>query len=602
MPSPVVYKVLTEFKFETGSALLNATSLQGAVDNLSKSADNALLSFQSLSSGFAAQLGLFGGGVLGVLSSILNQFNKIEETSIKFGGIIFANRQFLDGITNANDALGLTKNILKDISKDAAKFGLNESSLAQITALTAGTVVKEGVGIGQARQFARNTLKAAPQLGIDAFEAQGQIQRALLGGASLGDPAFKALVSETTVFKERFKDITKVTKEFNALPLKERFQLLNTGFAQFTSNAELLAAQADTVNAMIMRVKQGLFGLNGVFKPLGDIVSGPVKEALRAFLKFIGGDLKNIIKNLSDILRQTVPSLETMIIRLQEIRDLSKNMKAAGVGALVLQLLPLIGLLKYLKNTGLFTFVAGGLRAIFGAIGGSGAIWAGLGRLIGFAISSLKQFLKPFLLLLGIFQILSRAAAIGKIEDAKKLPGIMNSFLETTSRLTAGFSIFFEGLDKAVTAIATKIAPFFEWSTLLDPVAKAFKELEMWFNSFLATLSGGMTVLGGWIDSIKNMRFGELLDPNRNISMFEFGMNNFLENLFKRSGQSGPDEMSTSGTTIIHNGDNIIRNEFKEQMEPDRIAFTLVDQLQKLAQNPTQARGRAFIPVGASSR
>jgi hypothetical protein len=37
-----------------------------------------------------------------------------------------------------------------------------------------------------------------------------------------------------------------------------------------------------------------------------------------------------------------------------------------------------------------------------------------------------------------------------------------------------------------------------------------------------------------------------------------------------------------------------IRNDFKEQMEPDRIAFTLKDQLLKAANNPGQAAGRSL--------
>jgi hypothetical protein len=60
------------------------------------------------------------------------------------------------------------------------------------------------------------------------------------------------------------------------------------------------------------------------------------------------------------------------------------------------------------------------------------------------------------------------------------------------------------------------------------------------------------------------------------------------ENLASLKSPDGPIQ-----NMITNIGKVEIKNDFKEQLEPDRIAFTLVEQLKRVAQNPGQG-GRSF--------
>ena len=608
MAAPQVFKVLTEFKFEVGSAVTSASQLEHAVKGVSDTAQNLQFQLARVGVGFAANLGLVGGGALGLLSKTLKQFNMIEQQQIKLGGILFANRGFLDGVETANDALGQADVFMKSIARNAEKFGLNEKALAQFASLSTGITAKEGITPRKNIEFARNILKASPQLGINAFEAQGQITRGLLGGASLGDPAFRAVVQETDVFKEFAKKVggvTKVTKEFNKLPTVERFNLLNKAFGQFTQNSDLLAKQANTVSSLILRIRQALFGFNGALRPIGEIIQGPVKQALKFFLDFVKGDLRDIIKIFSNTLRQLIPDVETLIIRLQELSAVSRNFKRASLLALITGLLPFIsglGLLNRVLGSGAATGVLGGISNFVARLGGLSGIIARIGPAVGFLVQSFKAFFKPLLIFLTIFQIISRAIAIAKIQDAKAIPELIKTLGDSFNRVVAAFNILFSPINAFIDVIAKGIAPLFRYTFLLEQLTNVFLFLERTFITVIASVSGLLTVLVGLLDSIRNFRFSEVTDFERQKAIFQEGVNRFLTDVFKGAGQLPGREEFVTAQTKIDIGRVEIRNDFKEQQQPDRIAFTLKDQLLKAAQNPTQAAKGQFNLVGGGTR
>ena len=175
MPAAQAFKVLTTFKFEVGSAIASSSSLQSSLKDVSDQAKDLQFQLVRVGIGFGAQLGLAGGGLLGILGQSLKQFNEIEKQQIKLGGIFFANRGFLSGIETANDALAQSEIFLKKVSAQANKFGLNEKALAQFASIGVGITAKEGISPAKNIEFGRNILKSGPQLGIDPGQAQGQI-------------------------------------------------------------------------------------------------------------------------------------------------------------------------------------------------------------------------------------------------------------------------------------------------------------------------------------------------------------------------------------------------------------------------------------------
>ena len=113
-----------------------------------------------------------------------------------------------------------------------------------------------------------------------------------------------------------------------------------------------------------------------------------------------------------------------------------------------------------------------------------------------------------------------------------------------------------------------------------------------------ATIQGIFFALAQTIELLKRGDFSELLGGTSIVDAFQAGIGTFLEDFEART--RGPE----GGLLTAQNQVNInkveIRNDFKERMEPDRIAFTLKEQLLKAAQNPTQANRGAFATTGAA--
>jgi hypothetical protein len=80
-----------------------------------------------------------------------------------------------------------------------------------------------------------------------------------------------------------------------------------------------------------------------------------------------------------------------------------------------------------------------------------------------------------------------------------------------------------------------------------------------------------------------NMGFGDRFDQ-----IYEMRM---------RKIQEAMDKGDITPKTEVHIGKVTIENKFKENMEPDRIAFTMRDQLLKLANNNIQAKGSPLFPA-----
>lgn len=588
MAAPQVFRILSEFKFEVGGAIASAANLEGAVGKISEAAQDVQFQIAKVGFGFASSLGLVGGGALGLLSNVISSFDSLEKKQIKLGGILFANKSFLSGLNDSNDALRMSETLLGKVSNQAEKFGLDEAALAQFASLGIGVTAKEGISPEKNIEFARNILKASPQLGVNAFEAQGQITRSLLGGASLGDPAFRAVVQETDVFKDFAKKVggvTKVTKEFNALPTAERFQLLNNAFGQFTQSAALLNAQATTMSSLILRIRQTLFGLNGVFKPLGQTVVPLVKDALAKVLDFMKGPLRTVIRNFSDALKNLVPNLETAAIRLQQLSDAAGNVQKAGFGTL------LLGVFQFLGGIGLIgkvlQFVAPVLRGVVQTAGGLAGILLKLRGAITFVASGIEAFLKPFLLLTFVFDILSRALAIARIDDAKRIPVALARISEAFKNIVSALSIVLTPLDNFLNSIASIFSPIFKTSLMFEFLASSLEFVETVIVSVLGALGGALSGLISIADNLLQGNFKKAFDSDEIARVVDFSSGEFFKDVLGRDKFGGDRPTSQPNVNI---GKIDIINDFKEKIEPDRVAFTVKDQIMKAALNPTGNR------------
>jgi len=593
MAAPQIFRVLTEFKFEVGAAVVNTQRLQSAVEGVSSSANEALFSLKRLGIGLVADFGLGASSLLGILGQALKTSDNFTKSQLGITTLISANMENLSGnVSTLNDRLLISRSILKDISEDAAKFNIPEQQLFEFTKLVGGFLLPKGLAganLGQARSFSRNLLKAAPTLGVNPQFAGAQALRAIEGRAGGENVLFRRLAAETQVFAEKFKTATNVAKAFNKLPLKERFQLLNEGLGQFTKDLALINLQAQTFDRLFTRLRDLFVGLNGILKPLGDVLSGPIKKAFNDLIRILDKEGRETIINLSKALKPLLGDLKSLAVNLLQIRELSADLRRAGILILVIALLSFFKVLVLVRGAMVVIgFLFKSLAIVLAFIGPALKFLAF--SVFPFLAAAAIKFSLALLPVLVIFQLISRAIAIARVRDLLLVPQFLAQLSVEVSRLATLFQIVFGPALELFNQLAEAISPIFSLAFILEKLVPVVRTLVDIFVTLFAIIQGFVFGIAQFVENIKG---GKILGAFEGIQdQFQTGVNDFFDQFLARTQTDAGETRVASNVTNINKIE--INNQFKEQLEPDRIAFTLKNQLLKAAQNPTQANGGNF--------
>lgn len=597
-----LFRVGTEFRFEVGSAILGMKGLQNSVEGVSSAADNALVSFQRFGLAAVGNLGLGSGSVIGLLTKAVQSSEKFRDSQLKLSTILFANREkFIGPVDTFNQRMLVSEEILKRIAKEANKFSLPETELKDLTTLLGAQLAGKGLlgknfenAIGLGRDF----LKASPLLGVDPGLALGQLQDLVSGNAVKGR-LFERLTAETTAFEPFQKG---GTKAFNSLDATKRLQLLQRALKQFTSAQGEVLARTRTLTAVSQRFKNVLGGIEGILRPLGDVVLPPVVGIIHDLTNVMDKQLRIVFENLSKIVAPLAGDVRGLTINLLQLRRAVTDLKLASTGLLVVSILPLILKLGFLSRV--FLPLARGIGRVLGFIAPLIFNMRVFGTIFRVAAFAVRTFLLPMVALFGVFQLISRAIAIAQVRDIEALPGILARFsglAERASRAIANLTLPFR---QVIDFVAEKIAFLFQRATILKlafPLLETFVDfLDLIGKTVVLATAGLNGLFFALFQLVENLASGKILSAFDGVGdAFNAGINDTLEKNLKNLGvEQNP---VVSQVTNI-NGGIKITNEFRENLEPDRIAFNLKEQLMKVAQNPSQARGRNFTRAGATAR
>lgn len=583
-----VFHVVTEFRFEVGSALLGTEKLQSAVEGVSSAADGALVSFQKLGLGVAAQFGLGAGGVLGVLGTAIKSFDKFKQSQLALANVMgtsadpFAERM-LAAATSMEKMRGM-----------ANEFGLPVDDLIQMTKLIGPMLNNErtksgqglaGPGFSTAIDMSRSLLKSAPTLGIDPGLVAGQMQSMISGHASMSDTLFQRLVSDTQAMAP-FKESG--SKGFNALDGAKRVEVMRKALAQFSKDADVLAGNVNTLRGQFTILSNQLTSSVSVLRSLGEALLVPIISVLKRANSFIAKEGLQIFQQLARGIGPLIKDPERLIATLMQLRNLKGDVSAATkvvsiAGAILgaASALSFFGL-KIPVVTSALGWMAAMITAIEGPIKAL-TIGAGFGGILNSLVMLITRILGPMILLVGIFQLFSRAIAIARINDAKRLLELSPLIAKVAATFSRIFDVFNEGFGK----FAELIAPIFQVTGFLEFFIDILESLSEVTMLAMAGFQGLVFGILETLNQAKSFFTGGGFNGAAISDAFNAGMDQMIERIMGGV-DSGEGSLSSNVTNIAKVE---IRNEFKEQQEPDRIAFSLKDQLLKAAQNPTQKRG-----------
>lgn len=530
------------------------------------------------------------------------------------------------GLTGTN--LDVARGLGRDILKASPVLGLNPSDIeGQLLRSIEG---RASMGDTLFRRLAADT-DALKGMTAKAFNAKDIVKR--LG---LIRKAFGQFTSDGKILEERLNNIGVQTRilrnrlfgfEGILVPLGDRIRKVFVGLLKEIN--KIVDIQGPKIVAVF----------TNIFDRLDTSLTG-IAENLMFFrsLKKIKDQASDTLFNIGASIG-TFATLKTGFVilakRASEAGNATKAVKFIGLAKKMGRLVPIVGAVA--GSLGILGAVFEGIdnplarfivkwQGIASAIGivlGIGAaVLAWMGKLkivLGALGFILKSVLLPVILITGAFALIQRAIAIARVADAKKLPEmaarmteVTNSIIDSVDRIIRPLWLMFDG-------VARLIAPIFGLENTMGPVItlmEAFVKTLRFFADVIsgvgATLAGIGTFIGEFFGELNRMftnfsfmelmtksKPGTVLDMSVLGTSFDRGFEEFLEKAFRKPPSR---EEGVVTQNVTNNIDVKMSNNFKEQAEPDRVAFTIKDQILKAARSPLEANGRSLSPDAAFAR
>lgn len=637
------FTVVSEFKFDVAGAILGVDRLEDKVDSLNSSVQTALSSVKALGMGFIANFTGAQAGVLGVLGNAITMSDKFTQSQLSFVQIIDANMAHLDGTINTiNEQMMTSRKIMGDISKDARKFGLPADELMNMTKTLSAMLVPKGLAgenFGAARSMSRNLLKSAPNLGIDPGMVQGQLLRAIEGSASMGDTLFRRLITEAPEPFQQAK--VKDAKGFNALKAAQRFNILSESLSKFSSNAKILEMRANTLSGVMQSAADLFRSFNSVLKPLGDVLMPLIVDVFQMFIKFVDNQGREMVEAMARFIKPMIGAPKEMLLNFMALDNLAGDIStSAGIVSLIVGLTHFKEIMQALSAIPYANKVVGPLNSIFEWAMNFPVIGRSLKGLMSIfdvgKVTTLGGVLKAVTLtvgrMAGVFSILlipimglTRAINRGKLTSLEWLGNNMAGIIDMFTDLKRSFAIFTAPIMDLITGFEELFSLVTEGTFVLDllkstlsvivdvvgSLADTFLELYAAFRGIIASI---VIFITSFISNI-----AQLFENFSAGKFFKSGMFDGIENSFSEAMQFGAEEFTKTvnrfraptltpegaeGARVVqqvNNYDVTMNNAFKEVLQPDRIAFTIQDQLEKASQNRKSSRGFSSAATQARS-
>lgn len=634
------FHVVTEFRFDVAQAVINSEKLQGAVEGISGAADKALLSMKSLSVGLLGSFGLGSMGLVGFLSTAITYADKFNQYQIKIANQ-FQNGGMFKGAENFGAAMQASEAALLNMQKVATTFSLPASDLVNTATLIGATLTPRGLdnaSLTKSTDLARMFMKVSPMLGADPSLSQGELLGLLNGRADMGGRFTQRIFSDSKALHQYAGNGG--TQAFNRLEEHKRVALVAQAMGELGNNMKAAHAMAMTFSGQLQLMKDQLFGVFSVFRSIGNAVKDPLVKMMAELNKWMGTQGRSLVDKFASVLAPILSDPKRLLLGVMQARQVKNDVHSAGhamhVGGVLLgighaleflgvtaafatpvtfavgvamsvfaqtieRVFPLLGpMIDFLMK---WTLIIGGIAtAVLGVIGyfwGMAGVMTAL-SLIGTAlVATISTLFYVFLPLVVFFQLLSRAAAIAQLADAQFLVGALDAIADSFIYFKNIIGLLLSPLVSAFEAIAQWISPIFRFSMLISAAKWGLDFLTGALTAFLMGVQGVAFGIMQIISNIGKVLTGQLKvgDAFSGVSdAYDAGMQDIYDKVYGAIAKGDVKGVQQNTTNI---GQVNINNQFKEQMEPDRIAFALKDQLLRAAANKGQASGNSMAARAA---
>ncbi len=622
----IAFEIVADIKMGVGQAMLESERVKRAIGGISRAANDAQTAIANMGLQFASSLGLGGLSLAGGLLKSISLSEKFNQTVNTFAGIITGNMDVFAGdyLKDFNNRIALSTQLMHDLSAEANRIGTSESDFFRFFKEISYIGLKGGLTLEQIKTLASHVTVAAPIAGINKALAGHQITQMALRGAAASPTLWKMLVTEAPSL-EKFQGRRGMT-EFGQLSVSARMQILATAFKDIGDRPELLARQLNTIGSQMDILRNHLVGMESVLMPLGDILRPILIDSLRDASGVIDGPVRGTIQEFANILRRFVDqNLEMMkdmhqASQLDRTRSLAAiiigiipNILLLGVGLQVAQ----FGLINTTKNfMGLAAALEKSSEAIRGFVMwlfGGRAIFQQLGMVFGGTLPAMSRltlglrvlgvlFVRLNVLIGALFiiiQTLIRAGAEFRINMAKwsignmeRVTRLFDKFLGVVHMLWSPFQGFIEQmgsfLGTSIITVGVLEALIWAFERVTD-LLKIFARGVMVIRGIAAVIGEFLGAIVAWVGLLSQGKFAQAADfLDQEWNPFEAFFKQWEEDEKMMEGFTRQKKPTVS-PKYEHHGDVNIFNDIKEAFEPDRIAFTVSEQIKKALTSPKSA-------------
>ena len=599
-----VFNIVSKFHFEVGGAIIGTNKLTKSVDGLNKSLEQAQTSIKTFALGGALNLTGAEVGLLGFLRKSVRAADELHHRVLDITQILTANKKLIGGDSSFGNVQNFGRDLLKNIGRDALNSNLNADDLADAVTKLLPVMWNKGIagdGLDRVTRLAKGIEQSKDILSLGHYAVPSAMNM-LEGVANPQGLLWRRLKNET----QTFKDMT--PGQFKSLKPGQRADKLITALEEVNKNSDVFAERMNSVSGQLNKLTGQFTGFYSVLVPIGDALGGTLIDSLKQINSFVDKTLRPILENFGDIIGSLMPkSLRGLYIQFKKLTKLSEDWEKANTIALVSyisweaamwigmkRLTGGFGVLgKALASVGVFLApVVKWFRAILGP-------FAKLSVMIPFLLKSIASYTALSSVVFVLKRILTAAKAMGDLRDAERfeksiknasdkigdlrkvLMLIISPFSDWIDKMASGISKFFSYsyyiekfnlIPSSLTSKLVKVAEIF--SLVIRMVIASFESLNDILNSPAKfVFSGGK--YNPWDDIKKNYtdafsKHNELKEHLKNKDVSQF---NLITNI-------GKVEM---------------KNQFKENVDADRVAVTIKEQLIGSALAPQSSGFRSQV-------
>lgn len=594
-----IFDVQTEFTFGVGQAIMQSKALEGAVESLSESVAKAQSKFQMFGVAIAQQMGLLGtGGFLGFLYKAIAASEDWHMQALQMSGMIGSNMSALGGTINTfNQRLATSEMVMGRIGQEAQALGLDGKMLFGMTHMLAQPLLnrgKAGTNFTNASRMAGNTMLAAESLGINPMFAAQSVTNALTTGMGLHGKMFGRLVN-TSAFRGAG---IKTQQQLAGMPLDKRIELMDKALNVFRQDTEFMTFRLESLHVQMQIMKNAI---SNFLKPIGDAITKPLAQLVRNLRTWFEQNSGPLADAIGMMLGKIISNPKNSFVNFEQAKafggDFKQSFKIFEGYRIAQFVLFLVAAATNMTKLGVLgkivTAAWDGLSSAFSFLISKITFGGAILRFISFAF---WEFIAPLLAILAVMQLISRAKAIAKVNDVTEVAKQTPRLAAASARFAVVANELFGPFIRLFDWMANKISIIFEWSL--------YMRLGIWLINLMSdAMQGAIYHIWQWIavfdaigaavtKFISNIMSGKWSTSGSGV--LDSAMQAYGDTIEKNKYRWGDTSKAVAARLEVTNN-NIAKvemnMEFKEQNAPDRIAFSVKEQLFNAVKNPTRGRG-----------